>query len=145
MIPIQKILKEIIQNNINNKEFLLSYLQAMWKHIVGDNLVRMIKTTKLEDNTLEIIVYDSELLKILPKLEEDIINNISDLIGKGIITKINFKKGKRAVKHIIEHKVVDESKEEKETDRITEADLISDDELRELFKRAYNNYKKAIK
>lgn len=145
MIPIQKVIKQIIQNNINNKKFLLSYLQIMWKHIVGDNVAQMSRVNKLEDDTLEIIVYDSKLLKILPKLEEDIMNNISDLIGKSILRKINFKKGKKAIEHAAEHKLVDDNQKLKGTDLIAEADLINDDELKELFKRAYSNYKKAIK
>ncbi len=143
MIPIGKIIKDIISKNASNDKFLTSYLQIIWKNIVGNSIEEVSKINNVKKGVLTVLIFDEKIMKILPKLEKEIIEKINYLLGGNYIKHIIFKKGKKKDISLkkSKHSYKKRGKEKDDIEKIEEAELIEDGELRDLFNKAYNKFR----
>jgi hypothetical protein len=145
MTPIHEIIKKIISDNISNKKFLFSYIQVMWKYIIGEKIASETKVSDLNEKELIVVVYDDELLKVLSKLNFEIAQKIEGILGKDIVKNIIFKRGKRKSNVKKGSMNRQERAEKVEAEPIIQSEFIKDDELRQLFNKAYAQYMKITK
>ena len=137
MIPIHVILKRFITENLDNDEFVQSYLMVLWSRIVGEQVAKVASISNLKGTTLIVHVYDQEWLKVLSRMENEIKEKINSFLPKPLVEHIEFKKAKKAEKKAVSYDLSIDEKEGQQQNTPKEAEFISDTELKDLFKKAY--------
>jgi Dna[CI] antecedent, DciA len=146
MIPIHLVLKNFIEANLDNEEFVKAYLVTLWNKIMGADVARVTGVASFAENKLIINVYEQEWLKVLSKMENELKDRINSFLPKALVEHIEFKRTKKSVKKTAH---LDASygneKDGNGSKTLKEAELIPDSELKEHFKKAYKNLQKIKK
>lgn len=137
MIPIHVILKRFIAENLDNDEFVQSYLMVLWSRIVGEQVAKAASISNLKGTKLIVHVYDQEWLKVLSRMENEIKEKINSFLPKPLVEHIEFKKAKKAEKKAVSYDLSIDEQEGKQQNTPKEAEFIPDTELKDLFKKAY--------
>jgi len=139
MIPIHIVLKKFITENLDNEEFVRSYLRALWRRIVGNTIAQVTTISDLRGTTLLIDVYEQEWLKVLVQMEKELKDKINSVLPKPVIEHIDFKKSRRVYRLKNSEDLKNKDADSQESLTPKEAELITDSELKEHFKKAYKH------
>lgn len=144
MTPIQAILKKILEEQIDNEEFLFAYLKLIWKKMVGEEISKITEIISYKKNILKIKIYDENWLTALEQIETEIKEKINREIGKEAIKKIEFKKGSKNTKgNLLMNEKEDRNEGICDFDELKESELIEDPQIKSSFKRVYYNLQRS--
>ncbi len=142
MVPIQAILKNFLQDQKNNEEFLFAYLKIVWNKIVGEEIGKISEINNYKNNVLRIKVFDENWLKPLEEIKDEIKEKANKFIGSDVVNKVEIIKGIRSSKKELKYKKKNKIESREGKDELKEAELIKDAEIRESFKSAYYKLQK---
>lgn len=142
MVPIQAILKNFLQDQKNNEEFLFAYLKIVWNKIVGEEIGKISEINIYKNNVLRIKVFDENWLKPLEEIKDEIKEKANKFIGSDVVNKVEIMKGIRSSKKELKYREKNKIESREGKDELKEAELIKDAEIRESFKSAYYKLQK---